>query len=665
MLTSLPPHPFGAPATDLEGEHDLRRGNRRRLLVFTLVLAAALAIGQAWNFSRPSEYRAGSRVQIDLPAAAVPGAAASAAFVSKLQLINSRPLLARLAQQLSAAGLALPADPEESTTLLQNLIQVRPVPGSEVVQLEAAGTDPKLLVAALNGLPETLRAELASRQAQEADSALQVVREELARLDRDVAARRAKLAAFRQRAGVLAEREENEAVARAKGLANALNTAVEKEAAATERLNSVARGAAASAPGARVRGDAALAAIEARTAQVNEELREMERSFTPQFMAMDPRARALRERAADLESQLLRQREVVQRNALETATEDQAQARALVERLRARQAELRPALGAVSARITEAKVLEEDLAQLDRARRDKLERIALLEADERRRVSTVTVIEEAVMPEAPFRPDHQRDGWLAAGAALLLAVFAMVLVEAFNRSPTPLRLATAPTTVVVAPQWPAIGGQSGSAPGPLLDAAAPAAAALAAPVDLLSQAEVGRLLGAAQGPTRFACAVLLLGATAGELLALRGADLDKAAATLRVGAPALHELPLPAWLAELAAQLALGERPLLRDPADRPIGEADLQSMLAGAALDAQLARGAAIDAPALRRTGIAWLIDQGLRFSDLPSMVGRVDADLMAALARRSPLPPTRSAHEVDRWMPALRAFGEPSAAV
>jgi hypothetical protein len=53
--------------------------------------------------------------------------------------------------------------------------------------------------------------------------------------------------------------------------------------------------------------------------------------------------------------------------------------------------------------------------------------------------------------------------------------------------------------------------------------------------------------------------------------------------------------------------------------------------MLTCAALDAGLAGAAGISAEALRHTGIAWLVRQGLRFSELAGLVGRPSAEALA----------------------------------
>ncbi|WP_326537685.1 hypothetical protein [Pseudorhodoferax sp.] len=643
-----------------------RRGNRRRLRVFVVSALLLLALGQAWNFSRPVDYRSSLRLQLVLPDAGGADAAASATFGNRLQLIDSRPVLGRLAETLQAAGVPGVAAGEEGVAALQALLQVQPVAGSEVIELLATGPEPRLLATVLNALPDVLRAELASRQAGDADDRLQRAREELQRLETQAAERRQRLVQFRDRAGVLAEREDNSAVSSHRGLTTALNNAIEKETAAAARLRALTEAAAEGRTNTSGRQDGAVSALENRVSQVREELREMERSFTPAFMEMDPKARALRTRLAELERQLTTQREASRAAALQAAQEDLNGAQAQVARLRERQAAARPALGAVSGRLAEAKVLEDDLAQVEKARRELLERVARLESNERRRVAQVTVVEPAVVPGTPFSPDRVRDGLWVLGASLLLAALIMALVEVFNRQAAPA--AVPATTVVLTPGWgggPALAGAGAGAALPLPAAGTAAMAApppaLAAPQRVLDARETLALLAATRGSERLACALGLMGLTPTEALALRLGDIDRAAGTLRVAGAWGRSLPWPLWLnADLpegdAATAASRATPLLADATLQPLDGADLQAMLASAALDAGLPQGASLGWGDLRSTAIAWLLGQGLKFSELPARVGRVDAELLAALAERAAAAPRLAAHEVEPLLPALR---------
>ncbi len=648
----------GSP--DLSAQAAARRGNRRRLLVFGLSFLLAFILGQAWNFSRPAEYRASTRLQVNLPEVGRPGSPASAAFATKLQLFDSRPMLSKLGDALARAGTPAGTLGTDPAATLQSMLQVLPVQGSEVVELHAVGLDPQWPATVLNAYPEVVRNEIAARQTKEADAQLAAARQELTRLERSATERRARLDAYRQREDVAAERDDNDAVARSKGLNRALDTAVEKEAAATARLAAIGKAVEQGKSSTQVRADPALSGLETRAHQVREDLKELERSYTADFLAMDPRARAMRARLAELDAQIVRQRDLSLQAALQAAQEDQSSAQAQVERLRAQLRTTRPALTKTNAHFSEAKVLEDDLAQVDKARRDLLERVSRLEADDARRVATITVLEAASVPSAPFRPDRWRDGALVLAGAAALALLLMGTVELFNR-PAPIAAPASSTTVLLTPGWPNAQAQAqlgGGARSPLLGAAphGASAAALPAPLQLLSQPEATALLSASRGRSRLLCALALMGLSAEEALALRAGDLDAAALRLQVGGAWARALPVPAWLPQAMPHGAAAEQALLHDAAGQALTAADLASLVIAAALDAQLPQAGGMSWETLRQTAIDWLIGQGLRYSELPRAVGRVDADTLQALSSRHAEAPRRNLDELQRLMPALQ---------
>jgi len=669
-MNVLPPH-IGStdPGRDGEPARAVRRGNRRRLVVFAAVFMLSLLAGQAWNFSRADEYRASSRLQVNVPDAAGAGAAASAAYGTHLQILDSRPLLENVARRMAEAGLPLPGTPEEAVAHLQAMLEVQPVAGTDVVQLVATGEVPARLAGMLNTIPDVLRTELLARQAGDADAQLSGAQQELLKLEAVAAQRRAALDQFRLNAGLLAERDENEAVARSKGLSNSLNVAVEKEAAAEAKLQSLLEGPASGrAGGVQARDDPTLAAMEVRASQMREELREMERSYTPEFMAMDPRARAAATRLAELERQIAQQRVVGRQAAIQAAEDELANARALVERLRGQLAAARPVLQGASARFARAKLLEDDLAQVEATRRETLARVELLQADERRRVPTVAVLEAAVVPTAPYRPQRARDGLWILAASVALALFATGLVEVFNRPPPPTSQPSS-TTLVLTPGWgargPALPDEASGERSLLVNDATPTPRALpgpAAPPQPLTQAEVAALLAVAPGPARFVCAAFLMGLTAQEVTALRHSDIDSSALQLRVPGAWARCLPMPAWLESTLPEAAEGDALLLHDASGAALSEADLQALVALASVDAGLPQSASLTPETLRDTCIDWLLGQGLRFSELPALVGRLDADRVAAFAMRSDGGVRRKADEIVFLMPALRL--EPTSA-
>lgn len=656
---------------DLDGATATRRSNRRRLRVFLLVFLLVLVPGLVWNFMRPAEYMASARVQINPGRVAAPASGGEAArseaeLLTQAQKLTSRPLLEKVAGKLAGQGLELSGG--DAAVQLQRMIRVVPIAGTEVVEVQAVGARPQQLATALNVLLEAYRDEMKATFGSESGESLDKARSEVERLTKAVQERRARLEAFRSENGVLSpERDENEAVAQVKGLATALNAANEKAAQAEARLlalrETVANGRGASA----AKDDPTLAAMENRAAMTREELREMDRVYTPEYMNLDPRARALKTRLIELERQIDVQRVASQQAAVAAAEQERASARSTVERLQAQINAQKAGIQSFSSRFTQVKSQEDDLAQIEKASRDAMERYALLEASDRSRQPGLKLLESASVPRRPFRPDYLADAAIVLGLAFGLGLLAMWFVELFHRQP-PAKAPAATTTVIVPPQWglPQQGQGGGVLPGaepPVLSASAPAALGVLpaqAPIPReLSQSEASALLAAA-GEARFMVALLLMGLTADEVTALRQQDFDAAAGALHIGGHARRTLAVPgAVLASAPAASADPAAPLLKDASGAALSTADIESMVACAALDAGLSAAATVTADALRHTCIAWLVRQGLRFSDLAGMVGRPSAEALAFYAELAPDGPKRGAAEVEWPMPALRETG------
>lgn len=664
----IPPG-YASPETDETsgGREQAWRGNRRRLWVFLAVFLVCAVAGMAWNLLRPAEYRAVARIQVTLPsiaaAASAPAGDLGADLAAQVQRLGSRPLIEQAHQRLSALGLRLDPAEGDPVSRIQQMVAVALVPGSTVIELAAVGSPPALLAAALNELIGAYREQLFAAYGSAGDERIDQLRDELARLEQAAAQRRARLEQFRGSANIASgEREENEAVARTRGLATALNNAVEKQATAEARLRALQEAVDKGQGVVSARDDPTLASLESRASQLREELRELGRVYTEEFLAMDQRARAMRTRLGELEAQIVQRRAVSQDSALAKAQEEVVTTRANVERLQQQQAAERQGLRSFSRQFAQAKAMEDDLTSVERARREALERLARLEANQKARQPAVDVLQPATAPDTAWRPDYLRDGALVLAGSFVFGLLAMGVVELFNRPARPV--AAAPMTVVVPTAWGAAlpnGAATAALPAtggtPWLghDATEPRADALPPPPRELAQEEAAALLAAARGPSRLACALWLLGLSSDEATSLRRADVDTEALRLRVGGAWARELPLPPWIADALPAVA-GDAPLLGGADGRPMGSVDLQTMLACAAIDAGLPDAATITPQRLRLTAMAWWVREGLRLADLPARVGRLDPQELGALAELAQTAPRRGADEVDPLMPALR---------
>lgn len=625
---------------------------RRRLRVFVGTFALLAVATLAYDFSRPPEYRATARVRIDFP---VDGDSADerrqnaqAAFLTEVSILGGQATVAATLARLGEAGLHV-ARSDAPVERYRRALAATPVGGTTLVELTASGEEPDVLAPFLDTLIETYRGGLATRYRHDSTDQAQQARDEADALGARVAERRRELDAFRARHDIVSlERDENQALKQVKGLGESLNTANEKLAAAEARLRALREAAAAGRPVVRARDNPGLANLEQRASQLREELHDMERSFTPEFLAFDPRAKSLRLRIANLEQQMAQARQNGRESAAAEAEEEVATARATVDRLSQQAAGDRRHVQQFAARLGEFKAMQDELDGLEAAHRTAVVRATRLTAAEAVRAPVVTTLEPSTPPTEPWRPQYGRDAAIGLAASLALALLATWIVELFNRAPR------APS-LVVAPTWLA----SLDAPrGPRPSLAHEEAALLPRIAPLpreLDADEIRLLLAELPDEARVAAVALLSGVAPSELAPLRWQDVDAAAGSLRLAARAL---PLsPRFRDELqglrARQGAADDGavfPGLQDPNA-------LDAALLYAAHDAGIVQAEDVDATALRHAYVAHLVRDGARFADLAALVGPLPVEALGAYAALAPAGRKRAADEVDRIHPALRA--------
>jgi hypothetical protein len=89
-----------------------------------------------------------------------------------------------------------------------------------------------------------------------------------------------------------------------------------------------------------------------------------------------------------------------------------------------------------------------------------------------------------------------------------------------------------------------------------------------------------------------------------------------------------------------------------------PDSDDELERRLICAAHDAGLDNPAAMTAETLRHTCIAYLVRQGLRFSELDHIVGALPAEALREYAGLSPIGVRRTVAQIEPLMPALEAL-------
>ena len=651
---------------------ETRRANRRRLRVFLGVFIVAAAIGLTWDFMRPAEYRATARLQITPPSMSLGSSVTTPtvrvetapqdgkqAFLTEVQTLTSRPLIERVAGQLRDAGHDLSELGLDPILGLQSSLTVNAVEGTQVVELAAVGARAELPAALLAGMTEAYREHVAQAYRDSTDEVTASIGEEVTRLEEAVALKRKAVEDFRTRHSIVSpEREENSLLAEMRGLARSQEEANKRLTEAEGRVASLRSASAAGRSTVRAKDNPTLAAAEARASQIREELRELSRRYTPDYLDKDPQARALRTRLAELEDQITQQRAAGQSSALEEAEQEFVAARESARRLQERINASKQQVGVFAARFAQYKSLQEELGQLEKAYQDALQRQARLDATQRSRAPALQVLEQAVIPKEPWRPHYWRDAGLVLGGALLLALGAMWLVELFNRpAPHPSVLVTQPVlagTLLPGRSHPELAASPSARqlPG---DEHARLAAPLALPREL-TVGEVAALLRSADADARRAAVLLLAGVSSAELLALRWADVDAETPAVRIGGAQPRQVPLPkAALPLLGERAAAAESHLLRNADDTPLTADALAARLLVAAHDAGIEQAHEVGPEALRHTYLAFLVRQGARFADITRAVGPLAGEQLSAYSQFAPAGSRLEAGAVQWVFPAL----------
>jgi polysaccharide biosynthesis transport protein len=642
--------------------------NRRRLRVFLGTLTVALGVSLAVTWLRPPEYRAVARLEITPGIASVSssrptpsGATASQRpFLTEVQALASRPVFEATAMRLKDSGEDLSVLGPDPVAALQAQIETLPVADTNVVELIATGRRRDLLAPLVNAVIDVYQDRLADAYRSSSSESMAQADEEVTKLEATVIAKRREGEAFRLRNNIVSvERDQNEVLARVRNLSASLSTAEDRVAAAEGKLGALGTSAAAGKAVVRSRDDPTLANLEQRASQMREELRELERGFTSDYLAKDPKVVTLRVRLAELERQIVQQRAASQQTSLLEAQEELAGAQAAAARIRNQMGAERREVTQFTARFNEYKSIQDELAELEKTYRDAVQQRARLDASERARMPSTRVLEAATPPRDPWRPLYWRDTVFSLGGSLGLALLAIWLVELFNR-PEPQ-----PAVVLIQPQAGAL-RYEGSAQA-LANRSAPAMSLPGSePVLLPRQAafprelradEVAALIRASDDESRVVMLLLLSGLNLDEALELRWSDVDLASGTIHAGGESGREIAIDGRLGQLlqAAPKSPGSE-LLVSSMRRPATQDSIDAQILCAAHDATIEDATQVTSACLRHTYVAFLVRQGIRFADLTRLVGPLPAEIVGAYSALSPPGARVTGAQVQRLHPALR---------
>jgi len=638
--TELPPGSSSIPPLNRPA------GRSRRQAVFLLTFIVCLAIGLFYNFQRSAIYRSSaSLLTVAPPDVDQRGGEADIQHVAiQRHRLLSLPLLEQVAQKLESES------SDDEITIppvyqLQPMLDVVSVPDTNLVELGAEGPDATLLPRLVNTWINVylgIRSEEIRRVTEETTDAL---RQQYEALGEKLVHKRESLDEFRKNNDILSiGRDENQVLARLKGLNDSLNTAIEEEIKARARLDAIK---AAIERGQAVVPDQdkrSLTQMEARAQALREQLAELDRRYTREFLSLSPELKVIPEQLAEIEKVISIKHMQGRNIVLTMAEQEYAATQQTTTVLRQELEDHKQKTTEFTGKFAEHEARVEDLARLEELYRLNEERLVQIEVKNREKYPQLMVLEWAFLPTEPVWPHYMRDAGIVFAGSLLIALFMVWLVDFL----TPKRETEHPASPIDITIYPAEGAAAIAQPTQDAMLESRPSPALASPsARQLTEHEVSSLYMAADTATKQLIFLLLNGVSPEELLLIDRQHIDLLSGRLTVPGHSRRELPLPATIIELFTgngDTVAGWKEMKEISLDRE----ELDARLQLAALEGKMPDSDRITAQDLRHTYLVYLVKQGARLSELEQIVGKMPSKTLLGYRRFSPDEPDKPLDEI-----------------
>lgn len=539
---------------------------------------------------------------------------------------------------------------------IRALLDVRPVVDTNLVEMVAEGHEPSLLPALINTWIDVYLDARAEEIANAKGETIQKLQDELISLKEKIEQKRQELEHFRKHNDIISTgREENEALARLKGLNDSLNTASEAEVKAKARLDSIKKSIARGQAVVPKEDTRTLSVLEQRAQELREELEELDRHYTREFMALSPSLKVIPDKLAALEAEILRMRQGGQTLVLHEAEQEYAAARQTTQSIQAQLDLHRQKAAEFTARFTEHDALKTDLEGLEQLLRETQERLVQIETRHTGKYPYVDVIERAFLPHHPIRPDYQTDAIIAVLASLLLGLSVVWIFEFLTRKEQE-KLAIHLSGIHLhnkenLPHHP-LDTLPDNLPSQSSLPRKPPLQALEQPqIEELTREQISELFQNANVREKQLLALLLNGLTLGEIASLQPSDIDLEQEFLSVHGFSPRKVPMHPVL-----KILYGEHGhCLTDPVGHPLNEEELEALLTCLQVDAGLPVSDTISAQTLRQTYILYLVRQGIRLAELERIVGYISPAELSNYGLYSPAGAKYPIESIDLLYPGL----------
>lgn len=624
----------------------------KRLKIFIIAFSACALIMLSYVFSRPAIYLSYATL-LTVAKTAIDQRSSDADIqhvAIQRQILFGAELLAETAKRLQSHD--EPKDNASNLTVadIRNMLDVRSVVDTNLVEMVAEGSDPGILPVLINTWIDVYLEARADEVARTIGATAQILQDELTELSKKINTKRTELEHFRENNHIISMgREENEALARLKGLNDSLNKASEEEVKAKARLDSIKQAIARGQAVVPREDSQTLSQLEKRAQELREELEELERHFTREYMALTPSLKVIPEKLANLQAEIDRMRKTGQAIVVSEAEQDYVAARQATQVVREQLDEHRRKAAEFTARFAEHEALKGDLEGMEQLFRETQERLLQIEARYTGKYPQVDVVEWAFLPHHPIRPNYLRDALIAIIGAVLFGLFCVWIIEFLTRKEREKLAINLSGIHVYSNENPSreVINQLQFSQETL--GQSPQYALRQPLIKEIAAEQINALVKAANSKEQQLLALLLSGLTLEEIATLQAEDIDLEHDELVIAGASPRRVPLNPLL-----KMRLHEGGFcLVNPSRETLSQADLGALLTCTIVDAGLPVTEDISAASLRHTYIAYLVRQGLRLAELEKVVGYIAPAELSTYSIYAPIGSKRGIHEVNLFYP------------
>jgi len=595
-------------STQIEATYPWYESKRFKIFVITFLLTSL--IGFIYVFLQPAIYQS----KITLLTVAPP------AIDQELEEINIQHVAIQsniLTSQflVQATRTALGGESEEnipSAIDLRKSLWVSMVADTNLINLTAEGDDPGFLPLFLNELVAQYKIQRNQQIQDDSSNTSNALKQQLTAIKEKVEDKRSAIDNFRTEHNILSiGRDENQVSARLNSLTSALNTAETDEINAKATLSAIKKAIGRGQPVVPESDKRGLANLQKRAQELSEQLDELDRRYTKQYIALQPNLNVIPQQLKKLRNEIRKYKVNGSNIVLSDAEQEYARAHQAAISLSHELNNYKQTATNFTRHFAEHEAMVEDLTQMELSLREIQQRLTQIDVLQREKYPQFDIIEPAFKPNASIRPNYLQNSGIVLALSLLLGLLTIWLYEFLKHDNPPEKPAMASWSRITNND-PNLNLQSNIPP--FIENTHPdQTQSLAYTVPRqLSLDEVEQLLNASSSKGQLVLSALLQGLTVNEVTQLKQLSFNDDRTTMTTSSNPIRTLPLSDKLSTL-----------ISNNAEIEISEAEVTSLVSSTSYDAELNSPETITTDSIRQTYIIFLLQQGIKLADLEKIIG------------------------------------------